>query len=230
MSKPGRQLTLDLPHRAALDAEDFLVSDSNAAAVAVIDRWPDWSAGGLMLVGPAGVGKSHLANVWRRRSGAVLISAAALTDQSLRHVLTASAVIVEDVDRGLGEERALFHLLNLGREQRLSLLLTSRANPGIMEIALADLRSRLRAMPVVEIEAPDEALMQAVVVKLFADRQLAVEPSVVAYVAAAAGRSMEAAVRTVAEIDQVALASRRRVTQTLASEVLSGMTSEAGDA
>jgi chromosomal replication initiation ATPase DnaA len=214
------QLVLELPHRQALGAEDFLVSRSNAAAVELVDAWPSWSHPAALVVGPQGSGKSHLAHVWRLRSGAERVVAASLDETAVAGLERARALVVEDVDRGVGNERTLFHLLNLAREKGSSILLTARSAPGEVEIALPDLRSRLRALPLVIIESPDEALLRAVLVKLFADRQLAVEPHVVAYLALHMERSMEAASRVVAAADRLSLAARRKVTRAIAAEAL----------
>jgi chromosomal replication initiation ATPase DnaA len=220
MSREPRQLVLDLAHRSALGAEDFLVSGSNEEAVAEIDRWPAWANRAVLVAGPAGAGKSHLVNVWRQRSGAGSLAARDLDERAIVALGGAAALAVEDIDRGIGDERVLFHLLNLTREARLSLLLTARSLPGQIEIRLPDLRSRLRAMPVVRISDPDESLLRGLLVKLFADRQLAVEPHVIAHIALHMERSMQAASAIVAEVDALALASRRRVTRTLAAEAM----------
>jgi chromosomal replication initiation ATPase DnaA len=214
---PG-QLTLDLAHRPALGAEDFLVSRSNQAACDVIDRWPDWSYRSVLVVAPAGAGKTHLANVWRLKSGAVAFAAAELSETDVSRAQ--GALLVEDLHAGIGSERVLFHLLNLVREQKLSMLLTSRQAPGELKVSLPDLRSRLRALPLVTIEPPDGALLRSVLVKHFADRQLMVEPHVISYIALHMDQSMEAAAFVVAEIDRRALASHRKVTRALAAEVL----------
>lgn len=218
-----RQLVLDLPHRPALGEEDFLVSGSNAAAVALIDRWPDWPLSSAMVTGPRGAGKSHLAHVWRLRSGGPVISAQAIAEEAIETLRSAGALVVEDLDRGIAEERTLFHLLNLAREHKHSLLLTSLRPAGELEVALPDLRSRLRALPVVAIESADEALLKAVLVKLFADRQIAVEPQVIDYIAVRMERSTAAAGAIVAEIDRRALALHRKVTRPLAAEALAAM-------
>jgi chromosomal replication initiation ATPase DnaA len=212
------QLTLDLAHRPALGAEDFLVSRSNQAACDVIDRWPDWPYRSVLVVAPPGAGKTHLANVWRLRSGAAAFAAATLGEQDVARA--AGALLVEDLHGGIGNQRVLFHLLNLVREHKLSMLLTSRLAPGEMEVSLPDLRSRLRALPVVTIEPPDEALLKSVLVKHFADRQLTVEPHVISYIALHMEQSMEAAAAIVAELDRHALASHRKVTRALAAEIL----------
>jgi len=130
------------------------------------------------------------------------------------------ALLIEDLHGGIGDERVLFHLLNLVGERKLSMLLTSRVPPGELSVRLPDLRSRLRALPLVTIAPPDEALVRAVLVKHFSDRQVAVEPHVVSHIALHIEQSMEAAARVVAEIDRAAMASHRKVTRALASEVL----------
>jgi chromosomal replication initiation ATPase DnaA len=214
---PG-QLVLDLPHRPALEAADFLVSRSNQAAADFIDRWPDWPQPCALVVAPAHAGKSHLANVWRLKSQAARLDAGRLGEADI--AWTGSALLVEDLHGGIGHERVLFHLLNLARERRMTMLLTSRVPPGELEVALPDLRSRLRALPIVTIDPPDEALLKAVLVKHFADRQLSVEPHVIAFLALRIERSMEAAATIVAGIDAAALASHRKVTRALAADVL----------
>lgn len=218
-----RQFVLDLPHRPALGAEDFFVSQSNAAAVALVDRWPDWVLASALVVGPRSTGKTHLAHVWRLRSKAVEVPARTLAESAIGALQSSGALLIEDLDRGIADELVLFHLLNMAREQNLSVLLTSACPPGELVVALPDLRSRLRALPLVPIEMPDEALLRAVLVKLFADRQLIVEPHVVERIALHMDRSMSAAEAIVAEIDRRALALQRRVTRALASEVMAAL-------
>lgn len=216
----NQQLVLDLPHRPALGEEDFLVSASNAVAVAEIDRWPDWPHPALVLAGPSGSGKSHLANVWRLRSGADVIAAARISDGYVRARKAGQPVLIEDIDRGKGDERAMFHLLNLAREGSFHVLITACTPPGEWPIALPDLRSRLRSAPVAIINAPDDALLKAVLVKLFSDRQLLVEPHVIQHIGVHMERSMEAASRIVEEIDRRSLQAKRRVTRAIAAEAL----------
>jgi chromosomal replication initiation ATPase DnaA len=216
------QLVFELPHRAAMGLEDFLVSDSNAAAVALVDRWPDWPVGAAILVGPRGSGKTHLANVWQLRADATPHAAPSLTRESVPTVASAGAVIIENIET-LIDEAALFHLLNLVREQRLQVLLTTDTAPGDLKIALPDLHSRLKALPLASIEAPDDALLRAVLVKLFADRQLSVEPHIVDYVLVRMERSMSAAERFVAEADRQALVLQRRVTRAIAAAALDSL-------
>lgn len=220
MTAAPRQLVLDLAHRQALGAEDFLVSRSNAAAVELIDRWPDWPHPASVVIGTQGSGKTHLAHVWQLRSSAGLVAASALTDTTVAALADGGALVVEDIDRGIAEERALFHLLNRARESKLAVLLTSRVAPGELEFAIPDLRSRMRALPFVEVQPPDEALLKSVLVKLFADRQLSVEPPVIEYLSLRMERSMGAANRLVDTIDRLALAMHRKVTKPLAAEAL----------
>jgi chromosomal replication initiation ATPase DnaA len=219
MPSAPEQLVFELPHRAALGREDFLVSDSNAAAVALVDRWPDWPVGAAVLVGPKGSGKTHLANVWMLRSGASIFQAARISREDVPAIASAGAAIIENVTR-LADEAALFHLLNLVREQRLQLLLTTDTAPGDLGITLPDLSSRLKALPFAAIAAPDDALLRAVLVKLFADRQLSVEPYIIDYVLVRMERSMSAAQRLVAEVDRQALVLQRRVTRAIAAGAL----------
>ena len=220
MTGQPRQLALDLDYRAALGREDFLVSQVNAAAVEALDSWPRWSQQALAIAGPAGAGKSHLVEVWRSASGGGRVAAADLSEADMASAAQSQALAVEDVDRGIGDERVLFHLLNLARETRLSLLLTTRALPGGIEITLPDLRSRLRGMALVRIEPPDEPLLRALLVKLFADRQQIVPLNVIEYVIPRIERSAEAARRFVKALDQRALEKRREITRPLAREVL----------
>jgi len=220
VTAPPGQLIFDLPHRAALCAGDFLISPSNQAAADVIDRWPDWPQSSVAVVAPPRAGKTHLANVWRLKSGAARLEARALGEADVTAAAAGRAVLVEDLHAGIGDERALFHLLNLVREHRLSMLLTSRVPTGELRAGLPDLRSRLRALPAVTIAPPDEVLLKAVLVKHFTDRQLAVEPHIIGYIALRMERSMEAAATIVAEIDRAAMASHRKVTRALAAEVL----------
>jgi len=223
------QLVLALPHRQAQEADDFLVSSSNAAAVALVDAWPGWPLPSQLVVGPAGSGKSHLANVWRLRSGASVVGAKDLSEESVRVFERHPALVVEDIDRGLGSEQVLFHLLNLAREVSGALLMTARVAPGEMAIVLPDLRSRLRATSPVHIAPPDESLLRSVLVKLFSDRQLVVEPHVIGYLTTHMERSMEAAGRIVARCDRLSLAAQRRVTRAIAGQALAREQPEEGE-
>lgn len=168
-----------------------------------------------------GAGKSHLVNVWRSRSGGTHLRASDINESAIGRFEDAHALAVENLDTGIGDERVLFHLLNMAREQKHSILLTSRIAPGDLDVTLPDLRSRLRALPLVTIAPPDQSLLQALLVKLFADRQLAVEPVVIAHLVRHMERSTEAALRLVDEIDRQSLMTHRKVTRATAAAALS---------
>jgi chromosomal replication initiation ATPase DnaA len=216
------QLTLDLPHRAALGAEDFLVSDCNRAAVKLIDAWPQWSDQVQLLIGPAASGKTHLARVWQALSGAETLDPGTLRIDVVDRMKAATPLIVEDADRAAYEEKSLFHLLNLAREHRLFVLLTARNVPSRWRLSLPDLLSRLNASPAVEIGAPDEALIRTVMLKHFADRQLDIDPKVLTYLALHVDRSLAAAAAAVAAVDRAALATGRKISRQLVTDVLAG--------
>ncbi|MEE8247519.1 MAG: DnaA/Hda family protein [Alphaproteobacteria bacterium] len=216
----AEQLALDLGQRPALGHEDFLVAPSNAEAVAWLDRWPDWPSRVLAIHGPPGCGKSHLAHVWRAVSGAPIVAASALAaDDAEALAGAARGLVVEATGQGF-DEVALLHLYNLLAERHGSLLLTGREPPARWRLRLPDLRSRLNTAPAIAIHPPDDGLLAAVLVKLFADRQLRVEPGVVSYLVGRMERSFEAARSLVAALDRVALARRRRITIALARELL----------
>jgi chromosomal replication initiation ATPase DnaA len=214
---PSAQLALDLPVQPSFRREDFLPAPSNRAALEMIDQWPNWPDSTLLLVGPAGSGKSHLAAIWARKAGAAVTSGV----PSVESVVTAKppALLIDDVDR-IADETALFHLLNLTRENNIFLLMTACGPPRAETVRLPDLLSRLRRAPLVEIGAPDDELMRVALEKLFRDSQLSVEPSLIDYVALRLERSLGAARAFVRNVDQEALARGRRVTRALAAEVL----------
>jgi chromosomal replication initiation ATPase DnaA len=215
-----RQLALALPHAESFAREDFLAGASNKAAFGLIERWPDWPDRALALIGPEGAGKSHLAAIWADIAGARRVSARALAETDLPAALATGALVIEDAATGV-DERALFHLLNLMRQQEGYILITARAAPTQWRVELPDLGSRLRALPVVELSAPDDALLRAVMVKLFADRQLAVDESLIGYLATRIERSFASARTAVEELDREALRQKRPVTRALAVELLS---------
>ncbi|MQT11140.1 HdaA/DnaA family protein [Segnochrobactrum spirostomi] len=212
------QLPLALPAAPALGRDDFLVGPTNAAAAELIDRWPGWPSRLVVLVGPAGSGKSHLVAVWRQHAGAEIVAAADLGGID-PIAAAAGPLAVEDVDSGPIAEVALFHLLNAAATGP-GLLLTARTPPEEWSVRLPDLGSRLRAATRVTMQEADDDLLRRVVVKLFADRQFAVDPGVIDYLLARMERSLAAANRLVAEIDREALAQRRPVTRGLVAEVL----------
>ncbi|MEG6509931.1 DnaA/Hda family protein [Methyloligella sp. 2.7D] len=213
------QLVFDLPHRTALGAEDFLVSQCNRLAVEMVDAWPDWPQGIQLLVGPPKSGKTHLVRVWQARSGAVALSPDAASLTAL-DTLEAPALVVEDADRAGYDDQTLFHIINTARERNIPMLITARKPPARWDVSLPDLLSRLNALPLVEIGVPDDALLKTVMLKHFADRQLDVEPKVLDYLALHVERSLEGAARAVAAVDKVALATGRKISRQLAAEAL----------
>jgi chromosomal replication initiation ATPase DnaA len=213
------QLALALDHAESHAREDFLAGPSNAAALELIERWPDWPSRTILLRGPEGSGKSHLAAIWAQAAGARTVSPRALDGDQVPIALATGALVVENLSPGRFDEAALFHLLNLAREERAYLLITARTAPATWRIDLPDLASRLRAIPVVALSAPDDALLRAVIVKLFADRQLAVDESLVAYLATHIERSFAAARAAVDVLDREALRLQRPVTRALAGEL-----------
>jgi len=218
MAKPV-QMPLDLGGGPSYAAADFLVADSNRDAHAAIDGWTGWRTQALALVGPEGSGKTHLAHLFAARSGVPIVGADHLRPDAVPGLAEAAAVAVEDVDRGV-DEPALLHLFNLSHERGRRLLLTGREPPARWRIGLADLRSRLVAMSVAVIRPPDEALLAALMVKLFADRQLRIDPGLPAYLMPRLERSFGAIHAAVAALDRAAMELRRPVNAALARDVL----------
>jgi len=217
-----RQLAFALPHAESLTRDNFLEGPANAAGITLIDSWPEWPSRTMLLVGPEGSGKSHLAAVWAEHAGARCTSAHALTPSSVPGALATGALVVEDLNPSGFDERALFHLLNLAREDEAFLLITARVPPSTFETELRDLRSRLRALPTASLSAPDDQLFRALVIKFCADRQLAVDESVVGYLATRIERSYAAARKAVELLDTEGLRLGRPVTRALAAEILRG--------
>ncbi len=220
MMSPPRQLTFRWQHSPSFAREDFLPAASNLDALTAIEFWPNWAARMLMLVGPEGAGKSHLGAIWARAAGAVSLAGEALNEQSLEVCAPAHAVLIEDADRATCAEALLFHLINNAIQNNAWLLLTCRTAPDAWGLTTPDLLSRLRLAPAVGLSAPDTELTEAVLFKLFSDRQLQVEPHVIAYIALRIERSLGAARELVAMLDHEALTQSRRITRTMASEAL----------
>lgn len=217
-----RQLAFDLPAREAFRREDFFVSPANAVALAAVDGWKDWPGGKMLLVGPRGSGKTHLARLWAAEAGAAVIPGAELAEADLPGLSSHGAVAVEDAEAVAGHperEAAFFHLHNLV-VQAGSLLVTATTPPRDWGLGLPDLASRLQAAAVTRLEAPDDALLSAVLIKLFSDRQIAVPPTLIPYLVLRMERSIDAARGLVAELDARSLAGGRPITRQLAAEVM----------
>ena len=219
---PTRQLPLEFDHDSASGRDDLIVSDRLSAAVAIVDRWPDWPSPVVILAGPTGSGKSHLATIWAQRVGARSVA----IDKPDPLVLESAAhgpVLIEDIDRTGFDETALFHLINAVREHGSAVLITTRLWPAGWKVTLPDLASRLKAATVVEIAEPDEELLAQVMVKLFADRQVAVDDRIIIWLVARMERSLAAARHIVTRLDQLALARGSKITRALAAEVMAEM-------
>ena len=215
-----RQLALALPHAESLTRDNFLEGPANEAGLALVESWPDWPNRIMLLVGPEGSGKSHLASIWAERSGARSTSAHALTAAAVPGALATGALVVEDLKPGDFDERAMFHLMNLAREDEAYVLMTARIAPSAFAVELRDLRSRLRAVPAVSLLPPDDSLFRSLIVKFCADRQLSVDEPVVSYLSTRIERSYAAVRRAVELLDTEALRLGRPVTRALAAELL----------
>lgn len=213
-----RQLAFDLPGNAAMTRADFFVAPSNALAMQAVEGWRDWPGRKLVLVGPEGSGKTHLAHAWAEMSGALILTATAVQSVAVAG-FSGTCVVVEDADRLGGAEAVLFHLHNVVTADG-ALLLTARTPPRDWGLRLPDLISRLQSAPMAQLKSPDDALLSAVLVKLFADLQVAVAPNLIAYLVSRMPRSVGAARALVAALDARALAAGRPITRALAAEVL----------
>jgi chromosomal replication initiation ATPase DnaA len=215
-----RQLALALPHAESLTRDNFLEGPANEAGLALIDSWPDWPNRIMLLVGPEGSGKSHLAAIWAEDAGARSTAAHALTADDVPGALATGALVVEDLKPGQFDERAMFHLMNLARQDEAFVLMTARLSPSAFDVELRDLRSRLRAVPTVSLLPPDDLLFRGLIVKFCADRQLSIDETVVSYLTSRIERSYAAARQAVDLLDSEALRLGRPVTRALAAELL----------
>lgn len=221
MTRKSEQLPLAFGHEPQTGRDDLLVSDPLSAAVSIVDNWPNWPSPVVILAGPVGSGKSHLASIWREKAGAADIHPTAGGNAS--EIAASGPVLFEDADRRGFDDTALFHVINSVRQHGHHLLITSRLWPMSWPVELPDLRSRLKAATVVEIGEPDDELLAQVLVKLFADRQLFIDDRLVAYIVARMERSLDAAQKIVEKLDHLALARGTRITRALAAEVLGGL-------
>lgn len=218
----AQQLSFDLPVRPALGREDFFVSPANAATVAMIEGWQGWPSRKLILAGPAGAGKTHLTHVWAALSGAQIIAARDLPNADIP-TLAQGPVAIEDahlIARDRTAEDALFHLHNLTLAEGHTLLITARTAPHLWGLTLPDLASRMQGTLLTELRTPDDALLSAVLMKLFSDRQLIPSPDTIPYLARRIERSFEAARDIVEALDTRAMSETRPITRTLAARVL----------
>lgn len=224
MTEIPLQIPLQLPYSEALTGEDFLVAPCNQDAVGWINRWPEWPAPALVVYGPAASGKSHLAHIWSEKSSSTLMTAKNVLAMDLQQFAGhPSHLLIDRADFMIGErevEEQLFHLYNLCRENNKSMLLTMVTPPQGLSFVIADLASRLRAAPAVEIKPPDESLLASILVKMFHDRQLDVGADVIAYVVLRMERSFAAARALVDQADRLALAEKKPVTIALLRRIL----------
>ena len=215
-----RQLAFALPHAESLTRDNFLEGPANEAGLALIDSWPDWPNRIMLLVGSEGSGKSHLAAIWAEQAGARSTAAHALDAAAVPGALATGALVVEDLRPQDFDERAMFHLLNLAREEEASVLITARLPPIAFDVELRDLRSRLRAIPVVSLLPPDDQLFRGLIVKFCADRQMSIDETVVSYLTTRLERSYAAVRQAIDLLDAEALRLGRPVTRALAAELL----------
>jgi chromosomal replication initiation ATPase DnaA len=220
MRSAPRQLALALEHSESFAREDFLSGACNAAALALIEAWPHWPGNIVVLTGPEGCGKSHLAAIWATIAGARTIAARVLDRLTVPSALATGALVIEDLVPPDFDERALFHLLNLAREEDAFVLMSARTAPAGWTFAIPDLASRVKAIPQVALSAPDDVLLRAVLVKSFTDRQIAVDESLIVYLSRRIERSFAAVRAIVARLDEEAMRRKRPLTRALAVEVL----------
>ncbi len=214
------QLAFELPHAESFHRDDFLPNAANEAALALIDSWPNWPGPFAAIAGPSGSGKSHLATIWAERSGARIADAALLRNGEVQRALVTGALVIEDFSLERVDQTGIFHLFNLARETSAFILLTAKSRLDFEGAAIPDLASRLRAVPVLQLSPPDDALIAAVLVKLFADRQMTIDEDTIGFLLPRIERSLASAKSIVDRLDRAALSRGQRITRTLASEVL----------
>ncbi|GHA46067.1 hypothetical protein GCM10008927_09060 [Amylibacter ulvae] len=221
----AEQLILDLPVRQALGREDFFVSPSNQSAVDALDAWHGWTGNKLILLGPKGAGKTHLAQIWAQNADGIIVAADDLANEDIPSLATQNVCVEDIADLAQSDgEQALFHLHNAMLDTGKKLLLTGRDTPRDWQLLLPDLNSRLAAIGRAQLEAPDDMLLMAVMIKQFEDRQIAIDPAVVNFLIPRVERSFAFVAKLVAKLDETALAARKPISRKLARIVLDSLT------
>lgn len=219
-----QQLSFDLPVRTALGRNDFFVAPSNQVALTTVEDNATWPSGKLILSGPKGSGKTHLAHVWASQSGARIVCAGAVSEADIER-LAAGPLVIEDVPEiavDADAQHLLFHLHNLCLAQGQPLLLTGQGSPRHWGLSLADLQSRMDGTHSVSLHPPDDQLLELVLAKLFADRQITPKPNVIPYLAKRIDRSFDAAQQIVEQLDSAALHQGRGLTRDFVRDLLGG--------
>lgn len=216
------QLNLTLPVRTALGRDDFFVSPANAMALGLVEAWPNWAGGKLVLSGSKGAGKTHLAHVWAALSGARIVAASDLNEDIIPSLAQGPVAVedVPDIAADMDAQKALFHLHNLVLAEGHTLLLTGEREPKYWGLTLPDLMSRMQGTTVARLEEPDDMLLTVVLAKLFSDRQLTPHPDTIPYLVRQMDRSFEAAQGLVETLDQLSLSEKRPITRALAKRVV----------
>lgn len=213
------QLVMPFARDISYAPEDFIRGEANAQALDIMLRWPDWPYSILLLHGPQGSGKTHLAHVFAKRSHATFIDPARLGNVPADQLLVGNHCWVLDDMEAVADEAALAQLINHARARGDYVLLTAQRSAAEQQIPLPDLRSRLLALPAIALLAPDDALLMGVIAKEFADRQLRVSPELLHYVAQRLDRSYTAIHAFVKAVDRVSLSRGRAVTVPLVREL-----------
>lgn len=217
MTDTDSQLLLDIGLSGSMSRDDLIVTRSNREAVLLIESWPNWPGPAVVLAGPPGSGKTHLATIWREMADARACDPNALTAGDLDAAQTGRALLLDGVEPGGFDENALFHIMNAVRANGGSLLMTSAHWPGAWRVQTPDLRSRIQAATTVEIAEPDDELLVGVMTKLFADRQIVVDAAVIGYLASRIERSLASARAIVDRLDKASLARKAKITRAFAA-------------